>query len=332
MRNLFLLCLLPAFIVALFVNKDEIFFAESNTQTSITSQSMLDSKQPKSDPLLNLPNSLKLTQVDGLLEVDRDGNLIVSAQVKNLFDYFLMTLGEENLDEILNRINAHLGNELEEPALSQAQNILAQYLDYKNNMVILNQSYNDQAGLLGGEFEMLQRQLDMQARLRRESMEPEIVEAFFSFDETYDQWSLERLRIGADESLSLDEKKERLSQMEQDLPEEMRVLQEGQFQPQEFRQLQKTQTFSSEEEKYSFYQQQYGDDAAQRLQLLDSNRQQWQARLDDYFEQKDAILSVEGLDQGDRDEAVRDLVEASFTDNEQRRLVALEDIEKASVN
>lgn len=332
MRNLFLLCLLPAFIVALFVNKDEIFFAESNTQTSITSQSMLDSIQPKSDPLLNLPNSLKLTQVDGLLEVDRDGNLIISAQVKNLFDYFLMTLGEENLDEILNRINAHLGNELEEPALSQAQNILAQYLDYKNNMVILNRSYNDQAGLLGGEFEMLQRQLDMQARLRRESMEPEIVEAFFSFDETYDQWSLERLRIGADESLSLDEKKERLSQMEQDLPEEMRVLQEGQFQPQEFRQLQKTQTFSSEEEKYSFYQQQYGDDAAQRLQLLDSNRQQWQARLDDYFEQKDAILSVEGLDQGDRDEAVRDLVEASFTDNEQRRLVALEDIEKASVN
>lgn len=332
MRNLFLLCLLPAFIVALFVNKDEIFFAESNTQTSITSQSMLDSIQPKSDPLLNLPNSLKLTQVDGLLEVDSDGNLIISAQVKNLFDYFLMTLGEENLDEILNRINAHLGNELEEPALSQAQNILAQYLDYKNNMVILNQSYNDQAGLLGGEFEMLQRQLDMQARLRRESMEPEIVEAFFSFDETYDQWSLERLRIGADESLSLDEKKERLSQMEQDLPEEMRVLQEGQFQPQEFRQLQKTQTFSSEEEKYSFYQQQYGDDAAQRLQLLDSNRQQWQARLDDYFEQKDAILSVEGLDQGDRDEAVRDLVEASFTDNEQRRLVALEDIEKASVN
>lgn len=332
MRNLFLLCLLPAFIVALFVNKDEIFFAESNTQTSITSQSMLDSIQPKSDPLLNLPNSLKLTQVDGLLEVDSDGNLIISAQVKNLFDYFLMTLGEENLDEILNRINAHLGNELEEPALSQAQNILAQYLDYKNNMVILNQSYNDQAGLLGGEFEMLQRQLDMQARLRRESMEPEIVEAFFSFDETYDQWSLERLRIGADESLSLDEKKERLSQMEQDLPEEMRVLQEGQFQPQEFRQLQKTQTFSSEEEKYSFYQQQYGDDAAQRLQLLDSKRQQWQARLDDYFEQKDAILSVEGLDQGDRDEAVRDLVEASFTDNEQRRLVALEDIEKASVN
>lgn len=332
MRNLFLLCLLPAFIVALFVNKDEIFIAENSSQIPSDSQSKLASKQPESDPLRNLPNSLKLTQVDGQLEVDDEGNLIISAQVKNLFDYFLMTLGEENLDEILNRINAHLVNELEEPALSQAQNILAQYLDYKNNMVTLNQSYNDQAGLLGGEFEMLQRQLDMQARLRRESMEPEIVEAFFSFDETYDQWSLERLKIGADESLSFDEKKERLSQMEKDLPEEMRVLQEGQFQPQEFRQLQKAQAFSNEEEKYSFYQQQYGDDAAQRLQLLDSKRQQWQVRLDNYFEQKDAILSVEGLDQEDRDEAVRDLIEASFSDNEQRRLMALEDMEKASAN
>jgi lipase chaperone LimK len=318
--------------VSLFITKNDLFFAEDAIQGISFSQSKSDSILLETSQTDNLPNSLKLTQVDGQLEVDDEGNLIISAQIKNVFDYFLMTLGEENLDEILIRINAHLAKELQEPALSQAQSILAQYLDYKNNMVTLNESYSDEAGFLGGEFEMLQRQLDMQTRLRRETMEPDVVEAFFKFDEIYDQWSLERLKVGADDSLSFDERRQRLNQMEQDLPEEMRVLQEGKYQPQVFRQLQNTQTFSSEEEKYSFYQQEFGDDAAQRLKLLDSRRQQWQARLDDFFEQKGVILSVEGLDQADKESAIRELIDASFSDNEQRRLAALEHIAKMSVN
>lgn len=332
MRNLFLLSLVSIVLVSLFIAENDLFFAEDAIQNISFSQSRSASIQLESSQTNNLPNSLKFTQVDGQLEVDNEDNLIISAQVKNVFDYFLMTLGEENLDEILIRINAHLAKELQEPALSQAQSILAQYLDYKNNMVTLNESYSDEASFLGGEFEMLQRQLDMQTRLRRETMEPDVVEAFFKFDEVYDQWSLERLKVGADDSLSFDERKQRLSQMEQDLPEEMRVLQEGKFQPQVFRQLQNAQIFSSEEEKYSFYQQEFGDDAAQRLQLLDSRRQQWQARLDDYFEQKGAILSVEGLDQADKESAVRELINASFSDNEQRRLAALEDMAQTPIN
>jgi len=330
-RNLFLLSVLPLVLVMLFIKQSELFVAEESTQHISSSQSFFTAKPLEPSQFSDLPDSLKLTHIDGQLEVDAEGNLIVTGQVKNLFDYFLMTLGEENLDEILARINAHLSSELQEPALSQAKSILVQYLDYKNNMVTLNQSYTDQAGLLGGEFEMLQHQLNMQTRLRREVMEPEVVQAFFEFDEIYDQWSLDRLKIGSDNTLSLDERKQILDQMEQELPEEMRALQEGKFQPQEFRQLQNSQTFSNEEEKYAFYQQQFGDDTAHRLQSLDNRRQQWQARLDDYFVQKNAILSVEGLDQSDRDTAVRDLKEASFSDNEQRRLIALEGMIESEV-
>jgi len=331
-RKLFLLSVFPLVLVTLLIKQSDIFFDDQGARNSHLSESLSSTDSFESDGLNDLPSSLKLTHIDGQLEVDDDdGNLIISGQIKNLFDYFLMTLGEENLDEILARIDAHLSSKLKEPALSQAKSILVQYLEYKDNMVTLNQSYSDQADLLGGEFEMLQQQLDMQTRLRREVMEPELVQAFFEFDEIYDQWSLDRLKIGADETLSTDERIQLLSQMEQELPAEMRALQEGKFQPQEFRQLQSTQTFSNAEDKYAFYQQQYGDEAADRLQLLDSQRQQWQTRLDDYFVQKGEILTVEGLDQADRDAAVRDLKEASFSDNEQRRLVVLEDMEKAKI-
>lgn len=332
MRNLFLMCALPLLLVAFFIDQGELFIDSSNPQEESLSQRNLSSSQYTLVESKYSPNSLKLTNIDGQLEVDSDGNLIVSEQVKKVFDYFLMTLGEESLDEILIRINAHLTSKLAEPALSQAKKVLAQYLDYKNNMVVLSESYNDQAEFLGGEFETLQAQLDMQSRLRRESMDPEVVQAFFEFDEVYDQWSLDRLKIGADDSLSINERKQLLAQMEKQLPEEILKLQESKYQPQELRELQRAQSFASEEEKYTFYQQQLGDEAAQRLQQLDSNRQQWQARLDDYFERKNELLSVEGLDQMDMDVAVTDLKKSLFSDNEQRRLIALESMKSTAAH
>ncbi len=326
------MCALPLLLVAFFIDQGELFIDSSNPQEESLSQRNLSSSQYTLVESKYSPNSLKLTNIDGQLEVDSDGNLIVSEQVKKVFDYFLMTLGEESLDEILIRINAHLTSKLAEPALSQAKKVLAQYLDYKNNMVVLSESYNDQAEFLGGEFETLQAQLDMQSRLRRESMDPEVVQAFFEFDEVYDQWSLDRLKIGADDSLSINERKQLLAQMEKQLPEEILKLQESKYQPQELRELQRAQSFASEEEKYTFYQQQLGDEAAQRLQQLDSNRQQWQARLDDYFERKNELLSVEGLDQMDMDVAVTNLKESLFSANEQRRLLALESMNSTAAH
>lgn len=332
MRNRLLKYFLPLFLIGLFIFQSDLFVNVIRIDADNPSQFLSVSSSAEAIALTDLPKSLRLTQIDGELEVDSEGNLIISGQIKNLFDYFLMTLGEEELDEILLRINAHLSSQLKEPALSQAKTVLTQYIDYKSNMVALNESYSDQADLLGGEFEKLQRQLDMQARLRREVMDPDIVQAFFEFDEEYDQWSLDRLKIGADETLSIDERNQLLSQMDKQLPEDVRLLKEGKYQPQEFRQLQDTQTFASEEEKYTFYQQELGEEAAQRLQRLDETRQQWQARLDDYFTQKQSILSVEGLDQSDKNTAVIDLKESLFSENEQRRLIALEQMKNTARN
>jgi len=331
-RNRLLKYFLPLFLIGLFIFQSDYFVNVIRIDADNPSQFLSVSSSAEAIALTDLPKSLRLTQIDGELEVDSEGNLIISGQIKNIFDYFLMTLGEEELDEILLRINAHLSSQLKEPALSQAKTVLTQYIDYKSHMVALNESYSDQADLLGGEFEKLQRQLDMQARLRREVMDPDIVQAFFEFDEEYDQWSLDRLKIGADETLSIDERNQLLSQMDKQLPEDVRLLKEGKYQPQEFRQLQGTQTFASEEEKYTFYQQELGEEAAQRLQRLDETRQQWQARLDDYFTQKQSILSVEGLDQSDKNTAVIDLKESLFSENEQRRLIALEQMKNTARN
>ena len=107
-RKRFILCVLPLVLLTLFIKQGDLFFDEKSVRNINFSQSFSNTDSFNSGAFNNLPKSLNLTHVDGQLEIDDEGNLIISGQIKNLFDYFLMTLGEENLDEILTRINAHL--------------------------------------------------------------------------------------------------------------------------------------------------------------------------------------------------------------------------------
>lgn len=268
--------------------------------------------------------SLRLTDVDGELHIDENGDLLITPQLKNIFDYFLMALGEEELPVIIARTRAHLSSQLQEPALSQARQILQEYIEYKRAMFELSQTYNDQAAFLGTEFDVLQQQLDMQRRLRRELMQPETVQAFFEFDENYDQWSLKRLKIGADKTLSIEEKTRQLAALDAELPESINNLRMAASSPAQLRQAQKNQNFDSEDARYLFYQQQLGESAAIRLQKLDQERSKWQSRLDDYFVQKQQLMDVEGMDVSDLQQELNVLQHSLFNQRERLRLSALE--------
>src|SRR5699024_2093736 len=55
-----------------------------------------------------VPSSLSGTRVDGHVAADSSGQLIVSVGVKQMFDYFLSTLGEEDLNDVKGRIAFYL--------------------------------------------------------------------------------------------------------------------------------------------------------------------------------------------------------------------------------
>src|SRR5690606_34167542 len=42
----------------------------------------------------SLPASVRGTEVDGRLELDAQGNLLITGQIRHLFDYFLSLVGE----------------------------------------------------------------------------------------------------------------------------------------------------------------------------------------------------------------------------------------------
>ena len=48
------------------------------------------------------------TQIDGMLEVDRNGNLLITEQIRHLFDYFYTTVGEVSFEQASDNIRQHL--------------------------------------------------------------------------------------------------------------------------------------------------------------------------------------------------------------------------------
>ena len=72
----------------------------------------------------NMPKSLSDTEVDGALEVDAAGNLMISRSIRQVFDYFLSAIGEEDLTTIISRIRAHIRYKLPAKAAAQAEQIL----------------------------------------------------------------------------------------------------------------------------------------------------------------------------------------------------------------
>ena len=137
---------------------------------------------------LGLPASFVGTEVDGRFRVDAAGNLIVSEDIRRIFDYFLASLGEESLDASVARLRGYIDGQLQEPARARAQALLDQYLAYKRELVLLERDLPQLASLDA----MRQREAAVQA-LRARLFDSESHQAFFAREEGYNRFTLERL-------------------------------------------------------------------------------------------------------------------------------------------
>ena len=77
-------------------------------------------------------------------------------------------------------------------------------------------------------------------------------------------------------------------------------------------------------------QQLVGAEATTRLEALDSQRQSWQRRLDDYITAKAKIQVNEGLSSGDKRAAIEALAAERFDERERLRLDAAEQLAAAT--
>lgn len=176
--------------------------------------------------------------------------------------------------EMRAKIDKHLPPEWRVRALG----LLERYIDYRNALEALPAAdIGDAAGL--------RRILDARAGIRARYFAPEEVEGLFGAEEKFDRFSVEKLEIERNRSLTPEQKREALAKTEETwlTPEQRadRVASTAQLAVGEQTAALEARG-ASPQERFAERSRQYGHETAQRLAALDQQEQDWQSRLSRY--------------------------------------------------
>lgn len=252
--------------------------------------------------------------VDGQLRTDFKGRLVIDMQLRHWIDFHLSAQGEVPLDEIVALMQQQM-QQLPQPGQQQALQLLDDYLGYLQALA----GYDAEAArrLVQPGMDDLEARLLWQQRLRREWLQPLVVEAFFGAEEQLDQHTLASRRLRRDGASP-----EALTALEQTLPEPLQQMRKESRQLIELRQQEQQLSQSNDPRALQQWrEQQFGPQAAGRLADLDKKNQQWQQRLQAYQTYRDS-LAVQGLNERDRERLLSTYQRKHFSEAEQKRLPA----------
>ncbi|MBU2295988.1 MAG: lipase secretion chaperone [Gammaproteobacteria bacterium] len=273
-------------------------------------------------PFKALPASFGGTTVDGVFRLDADGNLLISEDIRRIFDYFLAAAGEEPLRTSVERLRAYIVAQLPASAREQALALLNQYLDYKRELVLLERDLPQMANLDA----LRQREAAVLA-LRARIFDAQAQQAFFAREEAYNQFTLQRLAILHNSQLDDAGKAAAVDQLRNSLPAEMQDTVLPQLQNELRQQTAQLQAAGAKPEQIRQLRQQLvGAEATQRLEVLDQQRQTWKKRIALYSTAKAAIESNPGMSASDKRSAIAQLAAENFDEREQLRLEAAEQL------
>jgi lipase chaperone LimK len=261
--------------------------------------------------------SLRGTEPDGGVSVGFGGHLKPDMALRRLFDYYLVLLGETDLSSIRTLLHDDLlRRRLDPPLIDEVMASFDRYTHYQQAALALA----NQPGL------SMEQQLAQVTALRRQMLGDETAEAFYGDEQRRQQQSLQRLAIQSDTSLSPAEKARRLQALDAALPA---AEQEAQAQVSLGTTVQEqTEAFDAAQTdadtRHAERAQLFGDAAADRLQQLDQSRAQWQARLDAYTQQSQAIQADSTLTSAQQQAALQQLLTSSFHGGEQVQVQAMQ--------
>lgn len=270
------------------------------------------------NPPSAMPASFSGTQVDGVFSLDSASNLLITRDIVQIFDYFLSAIGEDTLAVSLERLQAYIRSQLPQPAQAQALALLSQYLDYKRQLVLLERDLPQLSSLDG----LRQLESAVQA-LRARIFSQQVHQVFFASEQDYNQFTLARLALQQDASLSPLARGRAIDQLRANLSPELQESVLPQLHSELREQTAQLQAAgASPEQLQQLRQQLVGEQAATRLAALDQQRSHWQVRLNSYQQASAAIERNPGLSPADKDSEVKRLREAQFSPPERLRLEA----------
>lgn len=278
--------------------------------------------------LENLPASLRDVNVDGALAVDVQGHLILDFNVRRVFDFFLTATGEEPLEILVSRIRAYINSQLPPDAATEAHRVLDEYLAMQQAL----EGVSDQTTPIANDGEvdaatLRARKADIQA-VRQQYLHPDTYSAFYDQEDQYDNFSLSRLEIVQDKTLSPLERSEKVAALEQTLPDELRESVQALSRLQNLNTLTREWQTSggSDAELRQMRENLLGPEATDRLEALDNQREEWDQRVSRWTSERNEVLANAALSEQDKAEQLDALRQNHFSASELNRVKALERI------
>lgn len=288
--------------------------ASASLQHSITAGNGM-STTPGANGIPELAASLRGTEIDCPLQVDKQGQLILMIGIRSCFDYFFSSLGEKTEGQLITDINQYLHASLPLAAASYASKLLNQYVAYKHALQKLQPA--QQAKTLTPES--YQQIVNSMQDLQRQFFNPAEITAFFSHEMAFNQFNIEQMKIHADKALSVQQKAEKVAALINQLPPALAEGVKPSMQYTELQQLTKEiqDKGGSAAELRAMRESLVGAAAADRLEQVDREEASWQAQVNSYLVQREQIKQS-GMDDISKQQAMTALRERTFSANEDR--------------
>jgi lipase chaperone LimK len=257
--------------------------------------------------------SLRGTRPDGAVHVAPDDSVVADAQMIELFDYYLSTVGEKSPAAVRAEIERELDRTLRPAAAAAAKRVLTRYIAYRQALAGLGTDRR----LTGPDAAALKRRLNALRGLRAQYFSQREIAAIFGREDAANAEALARMEIRDAPALTAEQKQARLAALDTGLPADVRAAREAPLKvvrvQEEAERLRAGG--AGEEDVFRLRAEAFGADAAQRLADVDREEAAWKRRIDAYLAER----------RGLRDEAaVAALRDRMFSEDEQRRLGAYE--------
>ena len=263
------------------------------------------------------------TELNQVVLQDEYDNLLITQDLKRVFDFFLSGNAAEDPSLIQMRIKEYLGKTLTGDALAQAELILQQYLDFKE--ALADPAYFA-GNISSNNLSQLAEQLTAQRELRDRFLSPEVVEVFFGQSDALDDYTLQRLLILSDHTLDAGQKEEALVDLKSQQPERLQKKEAHTQRMKEIKQQveQLRASGADDHEVFQFRTEALGVEAAQRFQELDDQRAQWQKRVEEYLSARQEILDHSGISAEEKAKQIEAIKNSRFNNKERLRMLAYE--------
>ncbi|RSZ27934.1 lipase secretion chaperone [Acinetobacter bereziniae] len=322
-----------ALFIILVVILAVIFWLKPSHQTAEAHQTSDDTTQPEgqiaasqlstSQALSFASKSQQDTQINCQIRVNASNRLIVNEQTKDCFEYFITQYGEKTIEQIKTDFQRYLQTSYKEPVLSQLSDLWTRYMDYRSKLADLQAPNADKESA-----KYYQQIVDNIKNLRKKFFSDYEIQGLFGTQDTYDQYTVDRMAVMDDASLSASEKARKLKALFDQLPEDWKENLQQLNQLEDLRKLTADikARGGSAQELHQMRTNLVGPEATQRLETLDVQRGDWKNKVNQYLSERDTILNSNMSDSA-KQSAIQQLKSQQFSNQqEQLRLQTFETV------